>query len=134
VNPVTLPRPTEEDRNWTRRILELIEQHHRDQDQKQTKWTETEAEATVTLTGDRTVTATRKNIVDGTVEVCCHRVSYWYEVPKRKQTEELREKLEEASEERARECINDECSSGELCFYDTEAELEYRGWWTIERD
>ncbi len=68
---------------------------------------------------------------ENTVEVCCHRVSirYW-NFPKRILTDEVKSLLDDEGERRAKDCIIDGYSSGQLnCLYD---ETEFQGWWEIE--
>lgn len=70
--------------------------------------------------------------VDGIVEVCAHRVSWWFRGGQ-PIGEELRARLEEEAESRAKYGINEGYVSGELCYDDSEYG-EYIGWWTIERE
>lgn len=56
----------------------------------------------------------RRKRFEGHVEVCCHRVSFWYDIGYRKLTEDLQQHLEREAEERARECISEGCRSGDL--------------------
>jgi len=70
---------------------------------------------------------------EGTVHVCAHNVSFWYRGPA-PITEELKERLNNEAEERARECINEECVQGELHYMTPDnKEIQYSGWWKIER-
>lgn len=72
---------------------------------------------------------------EGTVNVCAHYVKYRYWDFEAEPTDELRERLEEAAEDRAKELIIDGYHSGELnCLYvsDDGAEEEIRGWWEID--
>ena len=71
-----------------------------------------------------------------TVEVCCHRVAVRYWDFTHKLTDDLKETLTNEGEERAKTCIIDGCSSGELnCYYvNGKREEEIRGWWEIIRD
>jgi recombinational DNA repair protein RecT len=71
--------------------------------------------------------------ISGTVEVCCHRVVYTYDIGRLKFTDELKESLENAAEERAQEMIIDGCGSGELNTV-WNGEREIRGWWNIDRE
>jgi hypothetical protein len=72
----------------------------------------------------------RAMIHEGVINVCAHRVSYWYEWDGRRVKPDVAV-LEEAAEERAKECIIDGNVSGELnCLID---DKEVRGWWDIER-
>lgn len=72
----------------------------------------------------------------GTVEVCCHRVSFWYGIERYRLTGEEEQCLTDDAEERAKECIIDGYHSGELCSvlvrHKPFKEMELRGWWTIE--
>jgi hypothetical protein len=79
----------------------------------------------------------RGRIIEGELETCCHRVSWWFDVPTRKRLtdanlDEIKERLYESAEERAKECIIDGCHSGEICCYITDD--DYRGWFGIIRD
>ena len=50
-------------------------------------------------------------------------------------TDELRERLDEEAEDRAKTCLNDGCHSGELNYlyvFDEGPEEEIRGWWEID--
>ena len=71
-----------------------------------------------------------------TVEVCCHRVALRYWDFTSRLTDALKDELTEHGEERAKTCIIDGCSSGELnCYYvNGKREEEIRGWWEIIRD
>ena len=76
----------------------------------------------------------KKNIFEGVVEVCCHNVRFWYDIDNPNMVdrkEEIEELLTEEAENRAKACIIDGYSSGELnCVVD--GEIEIRGWWNIE--
>jgi len=67
--------------------------------------------------------------VEGTVEVLCHRVSYWYKSNKIavKNTIDM---LKTEAEERAEYCIKEGYNQGELN-YESE-DYNARGWWKIE--
>ena len=79
-----------------------------------------------------------KKTIDGVIEVCCHRISYWWDMdgveidPAEYSDEEVRERLQEEAESRAKTCLTDGCSSGELCCVIGETELH--GWWGIEKE
>lgn len=74
-----------------------------------------------------------KNIFYSETEVCCHRILFWYDLITLKQTDELKERLTEEAESRAKACIVDGCRSGELnCLW--EGETEVRGWWEIVKE
>jgi len=90
-------------------------------------------------------TATKEFVCDGEIEVCAHRVAYWYEVPAEllvdgempegasERESSLAEVLEEEVESRAKTCIVEGYHSGELnCLWN--GEIEIRGWWNIVRD
>ena len=81
--------------------------------------------------------ARKTNTFETTVEVCCHRVALRYWDFTSKLTDGLREELENHGEERAKECINNDCREGELnCLHvnEDDSDEEIRGWWEIERD
>lgn len=72
--------------------------------------------------------------IEGTVKVCCHRVTYRYETENLTFTEDnvkdITERLETETESRAKEMINEGNNCGELnCLI---GEIEVRGWWEIE--
>ena len=77
--------------------------------------------------------------IKGTVEVCCHRVKYNYEVEQNHiltaeaESIDLKEGLEAEAETRAKDMINDGYVSGELN-YVLNGEEEIRGWWSIDTD
>ena len=70
---------------------------------------------------------------EGVVSVCAHRVSYWYEWDGRRVKPEV-EVLEEAAEDRAKECLVEGYVSGELnCLVPWGCtDHEVRGWWSIQ--
>ena len=75
--------------------------------------------------------------IEGIVEVCCHRVTwrYWTDEPL-EFDEELRSRLADSAEDRAKECIIQGCGSGELNhnYYPPDGrEVYFRGWFEIER-
>lgn len=83
--------------------------------------------------------AETKTYFEGCVNVCCHEVSFWYDLGDLELTDELRDALTEEAEKRATFCIVDGCSSGDLnCLYmDHEndgQDYEVLGWWKIEKD
>ncbi len=81
--------------------------------------------------------ARKTNTFETTVEVCCHRVALRYWDFTSELTDGLREELENHGEERAKECINNDCREGELnCLHvnEDDSDEEIRGWWEIERD
>lgn len=71
-----------------------------------------------------------QHTVEGTVRVCAHDVSYWFD-GEHPISEDLRKEMEEHAEERAKACIIDNCIQGELNFMDTLTEHEYGGWWKV---
>jgi hypothetical protein len=71
------------------------------------------------------------------IETCCHHVKIAYWDIEQKVTEDLKDTLIKHGEERAKECINNDYSSGELnCYYvDSDGyDEEIRGWWKIITD
>ncbi|MCK9458791.1 MAG: hypothetical protein M0R80_04065 [Proteobacteria bacterium] len=77
---------------------------------------------------------TRKESFSTVIETCCHHVKIAYWDIEQELTEDLKESLTEHGEERAKERINNDCSSGELnCYYvDHDGnDEEIRGWWKI---
>lgn len=69
------------------------------------------------------------------VEVCCHRVRFWYDTGRLKLADELVERLTEEAEQRSTYCITNGYSQGVLnCFYVTSrgTEHEISGWFNIE--
>ena len=83
----------------------------------------------------------RGRIVSGADDICCHRVSYWYDLCgyptlSDDEAERLREQLENDAYDRAREMIYEGCYCGDLCslfVYDNGKDVEIFGNWTIER-
>ena len=75
----------------------------------------------------------KKNIIEGEFVACAHRVTWWYDCEDHEVTDELRERLENEAEERARHCIAEDYVSGELCCL-VGGEHELRGWWDIVRN
>jgi hypothetical protein len=78
----------------------------------------------------------KRNVVSGTVSVCAHRVTFWYDIGGYPLTAELDEALTQKAEQRAKTCIIDGYVSGELnCYYvfDSDHDAEIRGMWEIER-
>lgn len=97
---------------------------------KASKW----AECTVDFVSPRTRQRLHKGRFDGSVKVCCHRVTFRYWDFGHKLTEDLQEILTDHAEERAKECIIDGCNRGELnCLHvdDNYDDEEIRGWWEI---
>jgi hypothetical protein len=80
----------------------------------------------------------KRNLAEGVVDVCCHRVQYWYDIGRFKLNDDDLEYLKEEAETRAKEMINIGCASGDLCCLLTEIgsrrqEREFHGWWNIEK-
>ncbi len=68
------------------------------------------------------------------IETCCHYVSFNYDVGKIKLTDELKSRLTEEAEDRAKTCIIEGYIQGELnCLWVSSGgkEQEIRGWWKI---
>ncbi|KKK56135.1 hypothetical protein LCGC14_3067570 [marine sediment metagenome] len=81
-----------------------------------------------TMTTDRTT-------FNGTVQACCHRISFYYDLGEVTLTEKLKERLREEAEGRAREMIAEDYWSGELCCHpNCDDNDEFFGWWNIETD
>lgn len=73
----------------------------------------------------------------GYVYTNCHRVSFRWELDGHELTQEMDQRLREEAEDRAHHMICEGCCSGDLCaIYVTpdKQELEFWGWWEIERD
>jgi len=69
--------------------------------------------------------------IEGKSSICAHTVSWSYEVHDLEETEELRNRLEEEAESRAKEMIIIGNNCGELnCLW--MGEVEIRGWWQID--
>jgi hypothetical protein len=69
---------------------------------------------------------------DNFVEVCAHRIGYWFEGESTLTDMELRNRLlEEEAESRSKECLNEGYVSGELNI-ETDS-ISARGWWNIEK-
>ena len=81
-----------------------------------------------------------RRTVEGEVSVCAHRVSWWVELEEgmrltHDDKAELLEEVEEAAEERAKECIVEGYVSGQLIHHyyrqRDDKEFELLGWWDI---
>lgn len=72
--------------------------------------------------------------IEGTINVCAHRVAYSYWEAENDIPDDLVVEMEEEAEERAKKCITEGYVSGDLNFYRSEPEEEIRGWWEIQRD
>lgn len=71
---------------------------------------------------------------DCVVSACCHRVIIRYWGFFCDLTDDLKNSLKDEGERRARECIADDCSSGELHYVHSDDDGEHLidGWWEIE--
>jgi hypothetical protein len=69
--------------------------------------------------------------IEGSVKVCAHEVSYWYD-GEHPISDSLKKEMEEHASERAKGCIVEGYIQGELNFIDSHTEHEYGGWWKIE--
>jgi hypothetical protein len=79
-----------------------------------------------------TSAATKTNAHTGQAEVCARRVSFEYWGFTSELTDDLKAELDRHAEERAKSCIVDGYTSGELnCFY-VGTDEEIRGWWAIK--
>lgn len=74
-----------------------------------------------------------ENTFAGVVHVCAHRVNFWYGIEDWNLNDEQQQQLTDEAEERAKHCITEGYVSGELCCYINDLEIEFRGWWDIER-
>jgi hypothetical protein len=80
----------------------------------------------------RTKSGARRRVFSGTLCACGHYIDWWYAIDGVHMTDEVRTALEEAAEERARECLAEDYISGELnCVIGGEREVG--GWWDIAR-
>lgn len=70
---------------------------------------------------------------EGSFNACAHRITFSYWGFKAELTPQLKKRLTDEAEERARYCIAEDFSSGELnCSHATgQDEEEIRGWWKI---
>jgi hypothetical protein len=66
--------------------------------------------------------------LEGSCRVCAHHVSFWFR-GEHEITDDIKKRLEEHAEERIKDCIIDDYSSGELCYEDDKH--EFHGWWAI---
>lgn len=80
----------------------------------------------------RTKLGSRRYVISGRLEACCHVIEWWYDVGRGKKPDDFEERLEQEAESRARCCIAQDCCSGELNYCD--GEKEWRGWWKIVTD
>lgn len=66
---------------------------------------------------------------EGIIEVCFHRISFWFDIPAGEVDDSIQEALEVEAESRAKSQIVEGYHSGELnCLYCNE---EISGWWEI---
>ena len=89
-----------------------------------------------------TKTKTRKPkqfVHEGSVEVLCHNVTYYFHCP-REVDDELARYLDEEAESRAKSQITEGYTQGELNYEGNDPadetrqkEINCRGWWQIER-
>ena len=83
-----------------------------------------------------TITITRKRgtgyrrVLQGQVNVCCHQVSYWYNITGVPLADRVATRLEAEAEDRAKDCIIEGYWSGELCCL-LDGKREVTGWWKI---
>jgi hypothetical protein len=80
-------------------------------------------------------THTYKRIAEGEIEVCCHRITWWFDITGIRHAESVLERLESEAEEKCRYDLNKGCHSGELCFCgqtDDGRDIECHGWWNIK--
>jgi hypothetical protein len=73
-------------------------------------------------------------VFEGVLDVCCHRVTFYFDIPGIPHVEDFAERMEEEAEERAQFCISEGCYSGDLCTVLVRGQKEYEifGWWSIE--
>lgn len=82
--------------------------------------------------------AKKPNEFSSRVEVCCHQVSFRYDLEDHKipeDVEEFHRRLADEAEERAKAMIVEGCHCGDLnCLYvyDDGSDDEIRGWWEID--
>lgn len=67
------------------------------------------------------------------VDVCCHRVSFYFEMGRRVWNDDLLDALKEEAENRAKAMISEGYQSGELCMI-WRGSKEFFGHWSIIRD
>ena len=78
-------------------------------------------------------TARRARVVSGTVESCCHRIEFYYDVPGARISDSDLAEMQAEAESRADEMIPQGYRSGDLCCLITTSgrEREFFGWWSI---
>lgn len=59
-------------------------------------------------------------------EIIGHRISYFY------RGDGAPTSLDESSVEHIKKLLKDDYREGELCYFDSASETEFRGWWSIE--
>jgi len=67
-----------------------------------------------------------QSIFQGTFEVCCHWVEFWYNLSGAEATDELKASLTDEAEDRAKHCIIEGYVTGELNYNN-----DIRGWFSI---
>jgi hypothetical protein len=73
----------------------------------------------------------RVYLYEGTVNPCAHQVNFWFRGAHRI-NDDLKQRLKEEAEQRAKSQIIEGYISGELCYTTSDKhEHEYRGWWEI---
>ena len=76
----------------------------------------------------------QENTVEGVLDICAHRVRWWYDVGRCRLSEADKHELELGAEERAKACIIEGYVEGELCAYvERKGTKEFYGAWHIER-
>jgi hypothetical protein len=73
------------------------------------------------------------NTLEGNFHCCAHRVKFWYDVGQYELTEDQKQLLTEAANDRARHCINEDYVSGQLVCFIPELAEEFFGWWDIDK-
>jgi hypothetical protein len=64
---------------------------------------------------------------DRYTEILQHRISFFF------RGEGAPQAMDEASVEHVENLIKEGYNQGELCYYDSDKDVEYRGWWSIEK-
>lgn len=75
-------------------------------------------------------------VFTGEATVCAHEITFYYKDFKAVLTDDLKKKLQDEAEEKAKTDLNENTVSGELnCLYvhpDTQKDEEIRGWWQLK--
>jgi len=71
--------------------------------------------------------STNSESQDRFTEILQHRISFFF------RGDDAPQQLDEASAEHVENLIKEGFNQGELCYYDSEKDVEYRGWWSIEK-